>query len=203
MPWTFSTCVSPAVSFPIPSAPHALLATTMVFLANHRASPAPQGQAILWSQVHLSMRAKRVLFPATVLPANRIAATVPPVTTALIQPMIRRFVPQAHTALPTAALLPFVFIPATVLPANRIAATVPRVTTALIQPMIRRFVPQALTALLKAALLPDVNQASCACRKGFLYNYLVLQAIIALRVNKTFRAQLAHSPRQQVVVYAF
>ena len=155
MPWTFSTSALPAVSFPIPSAPNALLAATTVFLANHRASPAPQAQTILWSQAHLSMRAKRVLFPATVLPANRIAATVP------------------------------------------------RVTTALIQPMIRRFVPQALTALLKAALLPDVNQASCACRKGFLYNYLVLQAIIALRVNKTFRAQLAHSPRQQVVVYAF
>ena len=155
MPWTFSTCVSPAVSFPIPSAPNALLAATMVFLANHRASPALQGQAILWSQAHLSLLARRVCLPATVLPANRFAATVPSATTALIQPLVRRFVPQALTALPT------------------------------------------------AALLPHANQASCARRKGFLNKRLAPQAIIALPVNKTFRAQLAHSPRHQVAVHAF
>ena len=155
MLWTFSTSVPSDVSFPISSAPHALPAATMVFLANHRASPAPQGQAILRSPAHLSLRALRVCLLATVLPANRFAATVPPATTALIQPVVRRFVPQALSALPG------------------------------------------------AALLPDVNQASCACRKGFLNNYLAPQAIIALRVNKTFRAQLAHSPRQQVAVYAF
>ena len=107
MPWTFSTCVSPAVSFPIPSAPHALLATTMVFLANHRASPAPQGQAILRSQEDLLMHANRVCLLATVLPANRIAATVPLTTTALILHVFRRFAPQALTALPRAALLCF------------------------------------------------------------------------------------------------
>ena len=155
MRWTFSTSAFPAVSFPTSPAPNALLAATMVFPANHRASFAPQGQAILRSQAHLAMRAKRVRLPATVLPANRFAATVPPAITALIQPVVRRFVPQALTALP------------------------------------------------RAALPPHVNQASCARRKAFLNNYLAPQAIIALRVNKTFRAQLAHSPRQQVAVYAF
>jgi hypothetical protein len=146
MLWTFSTSVPPDVSFPIPSAPHALLAATMIFMASHRASPAPQGQAILWSQAH---RANHAFFPATALPANRFAATVPSATTALIQPVIRRFVPQALTALP------------------------------------------------RAALLSHVNQASCARRKGFLNKCLVHQAIIVLRVNKTSRAQLVHSPRQQ------
>jgi hypothetical protein len=156
MPWTFSTSVPLAVSFLIPSAPNALLEATVVSLANHRASSALQGQAILWSQAHPSLRALRVCLPPTVLPVNRIAATVPPVTTALIQPVIRRFVLQALTALPRAALPPFVFIPATVLPVNRIAATVPPVTTALIQPVVRRFAPQALTALPRAAHPPFV-----------------------------------------------
>ena len=155
MPWTFSTSVPSDVSFPTSPAPNALLAATMVFPANHRASFAPQGQAILRSQAHLAIRAKRVRLPATVLPANRPAATVPPATTALIQPVVRRFVPQALTALP------------------------------------------------RAALLSHVNQASGARRKGFLNKRLAPQAIIALRVNKTFRAQLAHSPRQQVTVHAF
>jgi hypothetical protein len=152
---TFSTSVPSDVSFPISSAPNALLAATIVFLANHRAPPALQGQAILWSQAHLSMRANCVFSPATVLPANRFAATVPPALTALIQPVVRRFVPQALTALP------------------------------------------------RAALPPHVNQASCARRKAFPNNYLAPRAIIALRVNKTFHAQLAHSPLQQVAVYAF
>ena len=104
----------------------------MVFLANHRASLAPQGQAILRSQAHLSMHAKRVFFPATVLPANRIVATVLPVTTALIQPAIRRFVPQALTALLRAALLICVPTERTADPANRAAATAPQAHTALI-----------------------------------------------------------------------
>jgi hypothetical protein len=137
----------------MPSAPHALLEATMIFLANRRASPAPQGQAILRSQEDLLMHANRVCLLATVLPANRIAATVPLTTTALILHVFRRFAPQALTALPRAALLPLVFIPATVLPANRIAVTVPLATTALILHVFRRFAPQALTALPRAALL--------------------------------------------------
>ncbi len=108
MPWTFSTSVPSAVSFPIPSAPHALLAATMIFMANHLAPPALQGQAILWSQAHPSLRALLVCLPPTVLPANRFAATVLPASTALIQPVVRRFVPQALAALPRAALPPHV-----------------------------------------------------------------------------------------------
>ena len=100
MPWTFSTSALPAVSFPIPSAPNALLAATMVFLANHRASLAPQALTALPKAALPSF----VFIPATVLPANLIAATVPPATTALIQP-VRRFAPQALTALPKAAFL--------------------------------------------------------------------------------------------------
>ena len=154
---TFSTNALPDVSFPIPSAHHALLAATIVFLGKHRAFSALQALTALPRASLPSF----VFIPATVLPANLIAATVPPATTALIQPAVRRFVPQALTALPRAALPSFVFIPATVLPANRFAATVPPATTALIQP-VRRFAPQALTALPKAAFLSHVNQASCA-----------------------------------------
>ena len=132
MPWTFSTSALPAVSFPIPSAPNALLAATVVFLANPPASPAPQGQAILRSQAHLSLHALRACLPATVLPANQAAAAVPPVTTALIQPAIRRFVPQALTALLRAALLLHVVLKATVVSANQAVATALQAHTALI-----------------------------------------------------------------------
>ena len=107
-----------------------------MFLVNRRAPPAPQAQAILRSQAHLSLRALRACLPATVLWANQFAATAPPATTALIQPVVRRFVPQAVPALPRAALLICVPTEHTADPANQAAATAPQAHTALIPPKV-------------------------------------------------------------------
>lgn len=103
IPWIFLFGAPLAVSFRIPSAPHALLVATVVSLANLRASPALQAHAILLSQ---ALRALRVFPLATVLLVNHIAANVPLAASAVIQPVVRRFALQAITALPILLILP-------------------------------------------------------------------------------------------------
>jgi hypothetical protein len=77
-----------------------------VLPANRFAPPAPQGRAILLLEAHLSLHALRVPLEPTLVLANEAAATALQARTALIQPSVLRFVPQALTVLPRAALLP-------------------------------------------------------------------------------------------------
>jgi hypothetical protein len=128
MPWTFSRrfFVPLDVRFTISTVSDVLLVATAIFQANRLASPAPQGRAILLLEAHLSLHALRVPLEPTLFLANEAAATAPRARTALIQPSVRRFVPQALTALPRAALLHIVNQEPSVLPANRFAPPAPQ-----------------------------------------------------------------------------